>query len=183
MIWRKGQKGLKLNIKTSSRLLLASEVAKHGSSSDICENWVSLMCTHIDDRVFELDVQPVVRNGNDGFISTAKIFHPFPLKNWEWHLERHKKHFVWLYSKVNSAPQNIAPTAFSFYRCVWWQCLCVCQCLSVSEGEKEGMERAESGGTEWIICTAMRKGVESFDKQIDVWTRRSKQIWLNCGGS
>lgn len=42
--------------------------------------------THVDDRVLELDVEPVVRDGNDGFIGVAKIFHPFPLKNWEWHL-------------------------------------------------------------------------------------------------
>lgn len=40
-----------------------------------------LNCTHVDDRVLELDVEPVVRNGDDGFISSAKIFHPFPLKN------------------------------------------------------------------------------------------------------
>lgn len=43
--------------------------------------------THIDDRILELDVEPVVRNGNDGFVSVAKIFNPFPLKNWERHLQ------------------------------------------------------------------------------------------------
>ena len=48
------------------------------------------MFAHIDDGVLELDVESVVGNGNDGFISMAKIFNPFPLKNWEWHLQRHK---------------------------------------------------------------------------------------------
>lgn len=46
--------------------------------------------THVDHRVLELDVEPVVRNGDDSFICTAKIFHSFPLKNWEWHLWRDK---------------------------------------------------------------------------------------------
>lgn len=31
-------------------------------------------------------MEPVVRNGNDSFIRTPEIFHPFPLKNWEWNL-------------------------------------------------------------------------------------------------
>lgn len=44
--------------------------------------------THIDDRILELDVEPVVRNGNDGFISMAKIFNAFPLENWERHLKQ-----------------------------------------------------------------------------------------------
>lgn len=44
--------------------------------------------THVDDRILELDVEPVVRNGNDGFISMAQIFNPFPLKNWERHLKQ-----------------------------------------------------------------------------------------------
>lgn len=50
-----------------------------------------VLCTHVDDRVLELDVEPVVRNGNDGFVGTAKILHPFPLKNWERHLYGHKQ--------------------------------------------------------------------------------------------
>lgn len=33
-------------------------------------------------------MEPVVRNGNDGFISMAKIFNPFPLENWERHLKQ-----------------------------------------------------------------------------------------------
>lgn len=45
-----------------------------------------LICTYVDNRVLELDVESVVRNGDDGFVCTAKIFHPFPLKNCEWHL-------------------------------------------------------------------------------------------------
>lgn len=49
-----------------------------------------MTCTHIDDRVLEFDVEPVVRDGDDGFIGMTKIFHPFPLKNWEWHLWKHK---------------------------------------------------------------------------------------------
>lgn len=56
--------------------------------SSVC--LLSVTCTYVDDRVLEFDVEPIVRNGNDGFIGMAKIFHPFPLKNWEWHLYRHK---------------------------------------------------------------------------------------------
>lgn len=45
-----------------------------------------MTCTHIDDGILELDVEPVVRNGNNGFVSVAKVLNPFPLKNWERHL-------------------------------------------------------------------------------------------------
>lgn len=97
-------------------LPLDSVVAWHGSSklrvvpSGLNENvvlqWVycHVTCTHIDDRVLKLDVEPVVRNGNNGFVSTAEIFHPFPLKNWEWHLWRHKT--LLLKSVVHQALQQ-----------------------------------------------------------------------------
>lgn len=45
--------------------------------------------THVNDRVLVLDVEPVVRDGYDGFVRLAEIFHPFPLKNRERHLEEH----------------------------------------------------------------------------------------------
>lgn len=48
--------------------------------------FIFVTCTHIDDGILELDVEPVVRNGNNGFVSVAKILNPFPLKNWERHL-------------------------------------------------------------------------------------------------
>lgn len=55
---------------------------------------LSVSCTHVDDRVLELDVEPVVGNGNNGFIGMTKIFHPFPLKNWEWHLQKHRNNQI-----------------------------------------------------------------------------------------
>lgn len=48
-----------------------------------------MTCTHVNDRVLVLDVESVVGDGDDGFVRLAEIFHPFPLKNRERHLEEH----------------------------------------------------------------------------------------------
>lgn len=68
-------------------------VLPHDSSSRPCQRFYPV-CTHIDDRVLELDVEPVVGNGNDGFVSVAEIFNPFPLKNWERHLRRQHSRII-----------------------------------------------------------------------------------------
>lgn len=46
----------------------------------------SLELTHIDNRVFELDVESVVGHGDDGVISAAQKLHCLPLKDWEGNL-------------------------------------------------------------------------------------------------
>lgn len=51
--------------------------------------WVRLYVggSHIDNGVFELNMQSVVRDGDDGVIGTAQKLHPFALKSWERHLQ------------------------------------------------------------------------------------------------
>ena len=46
----------------------------------------ALPWTYIDDRILELDVEPVVGDGDDGLVGTAQVLHPFPLQRRERYL-------------------------------------------------------------------------------------------------
>lgn len=48
--------------------------------------WENKTGTHVDDRVLELDMQPVVGDGNEGISCAAQELHSLALQHCEGHL-------------------------------------------------------------------------------------------------
>lgn len=72
----------------SSRALEQYHLAPH---TVLAWLWENMTGTHVDDRILELDMQPVVGDSDEGIGCPTQELHSFTLQHREGHLRRHRR--------------------------------------------------------------------------------------------